>query len=76
MGIRLSEERSEDFIQALQAFYSSEFDEELSRYRADALLKFVLTRMGPPLYNQAVADARSFMQKKLEDLDGEIYQPE
>jgi len=28
------------------------------------------------LYNQAVQDARKFMQERLDDLDGEVYRPE
>ena len=27
-------------------------------------------------YNQAVQDARAFLQTKLDDLDGELYEPE
>ena len=76
MRIRLSKERTDEVIHALQGFYSQEFDEELSAYRAHTLLKFILEKVGPPLYNQAVADARSFMLGKLEDLEGEVYEPE
>jgi len=32
--------------------------------------------VGPPLYNQAVADTRGFILRKLEDLDGELYEPQ
>ncbi len=32
--------------------------------------------LGPPVYNQAVQDARGFVQEKLDDLDAEFYEPE
>lgn len=60
----------------LQRFFLEEFDEELSAFRADQILDFFLAVLGPQVYNQAVQDARKFMQERLEDLDGEVYQPE
>jgi len=33
-------------------------------------------RRGAPVYNQAIQDARVFLHAKLEDLDGEFYEPE
>jgi uncharacterized protein (DUF2164 family) len=76
MRIRLSDERREQTVAALGSFWRGEFDEELSTFRAERLLEFMLRALGPPLYNQAVADARDFMKRKLEDLDGELYEPE
>jgi uncharacterized protein (DUF2164 family) len=76
MKIDLSEERKQDLLKTLREFYSGEFDEELSPYRAKRILDFFIKAMGPPLYNQAISDARAFMARKLEDLDAEFYQPE
>ena len=53
-----------------------EFDEQLSPYRAQRILDFFIKALGPPLYNQAISDARAFMSHKLDDLDAEFYQPE
>jgi uncharacterized protein (DUF2164 family) len=74
--IILSEERSRVIRDRLTAFYKEEFDESLSAFRAERLLEFFLKTLGPPLYNQAMGDARAFMQQKLEDLDAEFYCPE
>ena len=76
MRIDLSEERKQDLLKILNDFYSKEFDEELSPYRAHRILDFFIKALGPPLYNQAIADARAFMSQKLDDLDAEFYQPE
>jgi uncharacterized protein (DUF2164 family) len=40
------------------------------------VLDFFLNELGPPVYNQAVKDARGFMLRKLDDLDGEVYESE
>jgi len=71
----LSEERREQLLRDLEGFYLEEFDENLSRFRAEHILDFLLNALGPPIYNQAVQDARVFMQRKLDELDGEVYAP-
>jgi uncharacterized protein (DUF2164 family) len=76
MRIRLSDERRRLVLESLRSFYGREFDEDLSGFRAERILEFMMKAMGPPLYNQAVADARAYMQAKLEDIDGELYEPE
>ena len=53
-----------------------EFDEDLSAFRAEQVLDFFLDALGPHLYNQAVQDARGFMLRALDDIDGEVHEPE
>lgn len=75
MAIPLSDERRTQLTQKLQGFYLQEFDETLSAFRAEQILDFCLEALGPPIYNQAVQDARGFMQRKLDELDGEVVAP-
>jgi uncharacterized protein (DUF2164 family) len=75
MRIRLSDERRTRMLDAIKRHYA-EFDEELSDFRAGGLLDFFVRELGPPVYNQAIRDAAAFMQEKLTDLEGEIYEPE
>ena len=74
MHIRLSPERRANLLQSIKAHFASEFDERLSDFRAEALLDFFVRRLGPPVYNQGVRDAAGFMQDKLSDIEGEIYE--
>ena len=76
MRIRLSEDREQAILHAMKTFYLEMFDEELSAFRAERLLAFFLKALGPPVYNQAIQDARGFIQEKLEDLAGEFYEQE
>jgi uncharacterized protein (DUF2164 family) len=71
--IELSDERKKKVLLLLKGFYSEDFDQELSPFQAERLLEFFMRALGPPLYNQAIADARASMQEKLDDLDSEFY---
>jgi uncharacterized protein (DUF2164 family) len=41
-----------------------------------ALLDFFVRELGPAVYNQGVRDAARFLQEKLSDINGEIYERE
>ena len=74
--IALSDARKKKVLLLLEGFYLQEFDQELSSFQAERLLEFFVRTLGPPLYNQAIAAARAFVQEKLEDLDAEFYWPD
>ena len=71
--INLTEDRKNGLLRSFIAFYSAEFDEELSEFRAEQIFDFFIKALGPAVYNQAVKDARAFMMEKLEDLDADFY---
>ena len=73
--IELTPERRDALINRLQTQFQVEFDEPLSTFRAAALLDLVLKWAGPPIYNQAVQDVRAHLQRRLDDLHGEIFAP-
>jgi uncharacterized protein (DUF2164 family) len=73
MAIELSPERRREILDHLQKLYVRDFDEPLSDFRADALLDLFMKAVGPAIYNQAVRDVRAHLQRKLDDLDGEVY---
>ena len=76
MRIKLSDERRDQIVRALQALFSSELDREVSDFQAGLLVDFFIRELGPPVYNQAIQDARAFFQEKLEDLEGDFHEPE
>ena len=51
-------------------------NETLSDFKAGQLLDFFVRELGPPVYNQAIRDAHGFVRDKLEDLEGEFYEPD
>lgn len=74
MPITIDDERRAQLMAQLRSLYQEEFGEELSAFRAERVLDFFLGALGPQVYNQAVQDARKFMQEKLDDLDAEVYE--
>lgn len=76
MRIRLAPERRASLLQAVKRYFAAEFDEPLSDFRAEALLDFFVRELGPPIYNQGVRDAAGYMQAKLADIDGDVYERE
>jgi uncharacterized protein (DUF2164 family) len=76
MRIRLSPERRSALVDAIQGHFADEFDETLSDFRAERLLDFFVAELGPPVYNQGVRDAAGYLQGKLTDIEGEIFEAE
>ncbi|MEO7191273.1 MAG: DUF2164 domain-containing protein [Vicinamibacterales bacterium] len=76
MTLKIDGGRRQQLIDRIQAFFREEFDDDLSRFRAEQVLDFVAAAVGPQIYNQAVQDARKFMQQRLDDIDGEVREPE
>jgi uncharacterized protein (DUF2164 family) len=76
MRLKLSSERRTGLLRATKEYFAVEFDETLSDFRANGLLDFFIRELGPPIYNQGVRDASSYMQKKLADIEGEITEVE
>ena len=76
MRIRLSPERRARLLAVIKRHFAEEFDEPLSDFRAQALLDFFVNELGPPVYNQGVRDAARYVQDKLTDIDGELYERE
>ncbi len=73
MKINLSDEKRQEILRTFTSFYYNEFDEEISEYRAQQVLDFFMNILGPPVYNQAIQDARAFISEKLDDLDVEFF---
>ncbi len=73
MSIEIDDDRRAQFLKQMQGFYLDEFDEALSEFRAVKTLDFFLEALGPQVYNQAIQDARRYMQEKLDDIEGEVF---
>ena len=76
MRIQLSAERRASLVRAIRNHFDEEHDEPISDFRAEALLDFFVRELGPPVYNQGVRDACGYMQQKLGDIEGEVYETE
>jgi len=73
MEITLSDTRKKELIEEVQAYFRQEQDESIGDLKAEMLVEFFIAQLGPKIYNQAIADANTFIQEKLIDLEGILY---
>jgi uncharacterized protein (DUF2164 family) len=76
LRIRLSDDRRRRLLASIRQYFQENFDEPISDFRAQALLDFFVLHLGPPVYNQGVHDASGYIQEKLSDIEGEVYETE
>ena len=76
LRVRLSDERKATLVGLVKNYFDEHFDEPISDFRAEGLIDFFVRELGPPVYNQGVRDACAYMQGKLTDVEGEVYEPE
>ena len=76
MTIKLSKEKKRQSIESIKRYFAERLDEEIGDLKASLLLDFCLQEICPAVYNQAIIDARSFLENKLSDLEDTCYEPE
>jgi uncharacterized protein (DUF2164 family) len=76
MRIRLTDERRERMLRSIKKYFAEALDQQLGDLAAERLLEFFVKELGAPVYNQAIQDARKFLLDKLDDLEGEFYEPD
>ncbi|MEP3280420.1 MAG: DUF2164 domain-containing protein [Stappiaceae bacterium] len=74
--IKFSEEEKRLVREKLQAYFSTELDQELSRFDADFLFDFVCEELGPFFYNRGLLDAQAIMSSKMELVQEAVYELE
>jgi len=67
---KLTKELKEQIVVDIQKYFAQERDEEIGKLSAELLLGFMMEKIGPAIYNQAIRDAHSLVSKKIEDLYG------
>jgi uncharacterized protein (DUF2164 family) len=60
-------------VAAIQQYFADNMDEPIGDLKAGLLLDFILSEIGPSVYNQAIADARTFFEERTSDLGAICY---
>lgn len=71
--LALSAERRQHLVDDLQTLFSRDFEIPLSDFRAGEVVDRMIRLIGPAVYNEAVQDVRAHFQRRLDDLDGEVF---
>ena len=67
-AVNLSQELKKQAIDEIKRYFLDNREEEIGQLAAELLLDFMLEKVGPVIYNQAIRDAHTFMSEKVEDL--------
>jgi len=70
MELDLKKDVREVLTEDLKRYFWNERDEELSNLGAELLLDFIITHIGPYIYNKGIEDSYTYMSERIEDLLG------
>jgi uncharacterized protein (DUF2164 family) len=74
MSIELSKMVREEAIASIQQYFERNLPEPIGDLGAGLLLNYFVEEIGPAIYNQAISDAQGRMQRRVLDLEGELYE--
>jgi uncharacterized protein (DUF2164 family) len=74
MAIKLPPETTKKVLAAIKRYAAENLDEEIGDLKAGLLLEFCLKEIGPPIYNQAIADAQAYFADRVADLEGVCHE--
>ena len=72
MSIKLNGDTEKYLLDSIKRFVDGQLDTSIG----DLVLDFFLREIGPSVYNQAIADAQTYVQEKVADLGGARYHAE
>ena len=76
MSIKLQKDTEKYLLGSIKRFVAENLEVEIGDLKASLVLDFCVREIGPSIYNQAIADAQSYIQEKAADLAGNRYEAE
>jgi len=76
MAIKLSQDTTRRLHASIKRYFAEHLEQDIGDLKADLLLDFCLKEIGPAVYNRAIADAQSYFQSRVADLEGVCYEAE
>lgn len=71
--MKLPKEHKDMMIRNVQMYFDNERGESIGDLAAEGFIDFMIEELGPYLYNQGVADARTVLLQKTTQLEDELY---
>lgn len=76
MTIKLNQDAETYLLGSIKRFFAEELEEDIGDLKAMRVLEFCMREIGPSVYNQAIADAQTYVEERLSDLGGAKFEPE
>lgn len=73
MDIKLPKDLEQRLTASIRRYIEENLGEDVGDLKAALFLKFCMEEIAPSVYNQAIADARTFMQEKVLDLENVLF---
>lgn len=73
LNIRLPKEAKEFIVDDIIRYFEQERGETLGSLAAEQILDFMISAVGPAVYNQAITDARALLAERMQNLDDDLY---
>lgn len=74
--ISIPDEARKRAVASIRRYFEEHLEIEIGDFKADLVLDYFLAEHGPTVYNQAIADARSFFDERSADLGAICYNAE
>lgn len=66
--IELNREQTDGVVEEIKQYFAEEREETIGDLQARLMLNFILEKIGPTIYNQAISDMHKYMNEKIEDM--------
>lgn len=71
--IILTKEQYSGAVEELKKYFACEREEPIGDLQGKLILDFILEKIGPHIYNQAIVDIQKYMNEKIEDMFGYMH---
>ncbi len=75
-AITLPDAARSQAIASIKQYFAEELDDPIGDLKAMLVLDYILAEHGPVIYNQAIADARSYLDERVADLGAVLHRDE
>ncbi len=76
MAIELTPDVTKHLQASIKRYVAETLDQDIGDLQASLFLDYCLKEIGPSIYNQAIADAQSYLHDRVSDMEGAFSQKE
>jgi uncharacterized protein (DUF2164 family) len=76
MAIKLSPETTKQLHASIKRYFTENLEQDIGDLKAGMMLDYCLKEIGAVVYNRAIADAQTYFQGRVVDLEGVCYEKE
>ena len=67
-NVKLNKEEYDTALDEVRRCFAQEREESLGELQGKLLLDFMLEKIGPAIYNQAISDMQKFLSERIDDM--------